>query len=216
MKPETSNKRQSGQPDNVLDQHYEVMKEMGDCYAGLGDGGRARECYLGALDLAPNKAQPHVGLGVLAIQDGRSDDALAAFSTAKRLDPNCAEAYGGLAMVYQQKAEYAKAFEMYLTCLELDVDNLSALLGLFQTSCQMGTFGKVIQFLELYLDKHPGDTSVLFCLSSLYVKEERFEDAAEVLRRVLALEPDKKEATELLADVERRLAACQTAGAANR
>ncbi|MFW6133283.1 MAG: tetratricopeptide repeat protein [Planctomycetota bacterium] len=195
---------------------YEVLIETGDCYAALGDADAARDCYREAITLAPARGKPHVGLGVLALQRGRIDAALAAFNRARRAEPTCGEAYGGLAMAYQQQGAYAEAFDMYLTCLELDADNLTALLGLFQTSCQMGTFAKVIHFLQVYLDRHPCDTSVLFCLASLYVKEDRLDDARTALRRVLALQPHKTEAAELLADVDRRIAACGTAGVLNR
>ncbi|MBS3734226.1 MAG: tetratricopeptide repeat protein [Phycisphaerae bacterium] len=195
---------------------YDVMIEMGDCYAGLDDAPAARRYYRQAMALDPARAKPHIGLGVLALQAGRSAEALEAFTQAARTEPDCAEAYGGLAMVHQQQGRYAEAFEMYLTCLELDADNLTALLGLFQTSCQMGTFAKVIHFLEVYLDRHPDDASVLFCLASLYVKEDRLHDARDALRRTVAMEPDKSEAAELLRDLERRLAADETAGVLNR
>jgi len=128
---------------------------------------------------------------------------------SQRLDPDCAEAYGGLAMIHQQRHEYSAAFEMYLKCLERDLDNLVALLGLFQTSCQMGTFGKIIHFLEIYLAKHPDDVSVIFCLASLYVKERDLCRAQAFLRRVVTLEPDKAEARELLEKVRNGVVHCQ-------
>lgn len=185
-------------------QHYDVLREMGDCYAALGRSDKAAEYYRKAAELAPALAGPHVGLGVLAIQGGRLDDAVEALQTACELDPTCAEGYGGLAMIHQQSGDYHSAFDMYLKCLELDTDNLVALLGLFQTSCQMGTFGKIIQYLETYLDRHPGDTSVLFCLATLYARDGQHDRAREALLRVLALEPDKSEATAMLRELETR------------
>jgi cytochrome c-type biogenesis protein CcmH/NrfG len=134
------------------------------------------------------------------------DQARQAFDIARKLDPACAEAYGGLAMTLQQTEDYAGAFEMYLKCLELDTDNLVALLGLFQTSCQMGTFGKIIHYLEIYLDRHPGDTSVLFCLATLYAREQRLADAQQALTTVLVLDPGKPQAVNLLAEVRQKLA----------
>ena len=109
-------------------------------------------------------------------------------------------------MVYQQRADYEQAFETYLKCLELDTDNLTALLGLFQTSCQMGSFSKVIGYLESYLDMHPGDTAVMFCLGTLYMKEEQCGPAKRILSDVLVLEPDNKDAANLLEEVEHNLA----------
>ncbi|MGC9453814.1 MAG: tetratricopeptide repeat protein [Phycisphaerae bacterium] len=185
-------------------QHYEVLREMGDCYAALGRSDKAADCYRRAAELAPGLAGPHVGLGVLAIQSGRLDDAVKALRTACELDPTCAEGYGGLAMIHQQRGDYHSAFDMYLKCLELDTDNLVALLGLFQTSCQMGTFGKITRYLETYLDRHPGDTSVLFCLATLYARDGQHDKARDAVLRVLALEPGKSEAADMLRELDTR------------
>jgi Flp pilus assembly protein TadD len=196
--------------EEAVDQHYEVLKELADCCTALGDVRLARECYRGAMALAPGEAAPHVGLGTIAIQTGRLDEAELAFRAALKTAPDCAEAYGGLAMVAQHRRDYTGAFEMYLRCLELDSDNLVAMLGLFQTSCQMGSFARIIHYLELYLDRHPGDTSVLFCLATLYAREGRLAEARQSLLALLALEPDKNEAANLLEEV--RLASAETMG----
>lgn len=192
-----------------LDQHYMVLMEMGDCYAAISDFDQARQCYRQATDLSPDRAEPYVGLGVIGIETESLPDARAAFAIARTLAPDCAEAYAGLAMVHQKQKNYQSAFEMYLKCLELDTDNLVALLGLFQTSCQKGTFAKITHYLEVYLDKHPGDTSVLFCLATLYAKDGKLEQAAHTLEAVLALEPDKAEADDLLRKVRHQMADMQ-------
>ena len=124
---------------------------------------------------------------------------------ACRLEPDCAKAYAGLGLVAQQKGDYQQAFEMYLKCLKRDTDNLTALLGLFQTSCQMGSFEKIIHYLEVYLDMHPADGSVMFSLAALYMKDGRLEEARKVLLGVLVLEPANKEAANLLEEVEHSL-----------
>jgi len=186
-----------------LDQHFDVLRELGECHTALGNYDRARDCYGRAARLAPDRASPHVGLGVLGIQAGRVAEAEDAFHRAIALDPDCAEAYGGLAVIFQQRQDYAAALDMYLKSLQRDSDNLVALLGLFQTSCQMGSFGQVIRYLRLYLDRHPGDTSVLFCLATLYARDGRIEEAQEALLTILALEPSNADAAKLLKDIER-------------
>jgi tetratricopeptide (TPR) repeat protein len=147
-----------------------------------------------------------VGLGAVDFQKNLLDDAEIAFRVACRLAPDCSRAYAGLAMVAQRRADYEKALEMYLKCLELDTDNLTALLGLFQTSCQMGSFAKVIHYLELYLSVHPHDNSVMFALAAIYVKEGRFEQSRKVLLDILTLDCGNKDAANLLEEVERNLA----------
>ena len=188
---------------------YSRLKDLGDCHTSLGDDARARDCYDAACDLAPEESGPYVGLGVLALNDGQLDRAQRWFNIARHLDPACGQAYGGLAMIHHQSENYPEAFEMYLKCLELDTNNLAALLGLFQTSCQMGTFAKIIHYLELFLETYPDDSAVLFCLATLHARDGRYEQAARALHAVLKLEPDKIEAAHLLAQVTDSLAHCR-------
>lgn len=95
---------------------------------------------------------------------------------------------------------------MYLKCLELDTNNLAALLGLFQTSCRMGSFEQVIYFLRVYLRMHPGDTSVMFCLATLYIKQDDLQQSQRLLKDILVLDAANRDAADLLEEVEHNLA----------
>jgi len=187
-------------------QHYEVLRELGDCYTSVGNYSQAHRCYEKAASLGPDEPGPYVGLGVAAMQCGKLEDAKIAFRVACRLDPDCAKAYAGMAMVAQQRGEHAESFDLYMRSLELDTDNITALLGLFQVSCEMGSFAKVIYYLEVYLQMHPGDTSVMFALAALYLKDSRSERAKDILQDLLALEPANQDAVNLLEEVEHNLA----------
>jgi tetratricopeptide (TPR) repeat protein len=193
-------------PEAGWTQHYDVLKELGDCYVSVGEYEQARECYDKAAGLAPDEAGPYIGFGVIAMQSGELADAETAFKVARRLDPRCSKAYSGLAMICQQKGDAAEAFELYLKSLELDSDNLTALLGLFQASCAMGSFSKVIHYLGLYLDVHPGDTTVMFCLATLQLKDNQPQKARELLLNILALDSGNTDAANLLEEVEHTLA----------
>ncbi|MHC4395220.1 MAG: tetratricopeptide repeat protein [Planctomycetota bacterium] len=195
-----------------LPRHYENLQELGDCYCSVGKSVQARRCYEKAASLGPDEPEPYVGLGAVAMQENRFDDAEIAFRVACRLNSNCAKGYAGRAMVAQQKGDYRQAFEMYLKCLELDTDNLTALLGLFQTSCRMNSFAKVIHYLEVYLDMHPGDSSVMLSLAALYMKEDRFERSRKILLDILTLIPASKDAANLLEEVEHNLARMKLTG----
>ncbi|MBW8001525.1 MAG: tetratricopeptide repeat protein [Planctomycetes bacterium] len=197
--------------DNIVEQenatqHYEVLMELGDCHTSVGNHDEAKKCYEKAASLSPDAPEPYVGLGVIAYQEDCLEDSEIAFRVACRLDGKCSKGYGGLAMIAQQRQDYDQAFDMYLKCLELDTDNLIALLGLFQVSCQTGSFSKVIHYLEVYLDMHPGDSSVQFSLAALYLRDGRFIESKKVLMDILALEPLNKEASDLLEEVEHNLA----------
>jgi tetratricopeptide (TPR) repeat protein len=109
-------------------------------------------------------------------------------------------------MLCQQRADYPRAFDFYLKSLDRDTDNLVALLGLFQTACQMGSFDKVIHYLKVYLDRHPGDVSVLFCLATLYSHDGLLDEATAAIQTILTLDPSNAEAAQLLAGVEKKRA----------
>jgi len=200
-----------GQECDALRQYAE-LQELGDCHASVGNYIQAQQCYEEAANLACDEPGPYVGLGVVALQQHLLDDAEIAFRVACRLDGTCAKAYAGLGLVAQQKADYRQAFEMYLKCLERDTDNLLAILGLFQASCQMGSFAKVIYYLESYLAMHPGDTSVMFPLAALYMKDGRLVRSRGVLESLLTLEPDHEDAANLLEEVEHNLARMDRSG----
>lgn len=187
-------------------QHYEVLQELGDCYTSVSNYTKAKQCYEKAASLGPDEPGPYIGLGVIALQNDQLDDAEIAFKVACRLDNDCSQAYCGMAMIAQKKQDHQKAFELYLKCLELDIDNLTALLGLFQTSCQMGSFERVIHYLEVYLNMHPGDTSVMFSLAALYMKDGRLDDSRSILMDITALDPANEDAANLLEEVEHGLA----------
>ena len=193
-------------------QHYEALQEMGDCYTSVGNYKLAQKYYEKAAVLEPDAPDPYVGLGVVALQNNQLADAEIAFKVACRLDANCAKAYAGLGLTAQQRTDYKQAFEMYLKSLELDTENLISLLGLFQASCQMGSFAQVTHYLEVYLNMHPGDTSVMFPLAALYMKDGRFEESKKVLLNVLTLDENHKDAANLLEEVEHSLAQENQAG----
>lgn len=196
----------NGVEEHDVSQRYRALQELGSCYASVGNYALARRCYEETATLAPDEPGPYIGLGVVALQSEQLEDAETAFKVACRLDNNCSGAYNGLAMVYQQKAEFARSLQMYSRCLELESDNLIALLGLFQTSRHTGSFSKVRVHLEVYLQMHPGDTAIMFCLVSLYIKAGRFNEAKRVLSDILILDPAYSIASDLLEEVEHKLA----------
>lgn len=185
---------------------YEALEGLGDFHFHLGRLEQARSCYERAATLEPDKPGAYVGLGVIALQTEALEDADVAFRVACRLDRKCAKGYSGLAMVAHRRGDYERAFHMYLKCLELDVNNFTALLGLFQTSCQMGSFSKVIYYLEIYMQMHPEDTSVMFSLASLYIRDGRILEAKKKLNQLLKLDPENEDAVDLLEETEHRLA----------
>lgn len=185
---------------------YDIVQTLGNCHATVGNDAEAQHHFAQAASLEPDEPEPYVGLGVLALQNDKLEDAEVAFRVACRLNTQCSRAYAGLAMVAQRRQDFKGAFAYYLKSLELDTDNLIALLGLFQTSCEMGTFSQITRYLELYLLAHPDDTSVMFSLAALHLKDGLLDESKRVLLSLLAQDPLNTDAQDLLEEVEHDLA----------
>jgi len=184
---------------------YAKMLELGHCHLAVSELAQAKRCFSRAAVLSPARAEPLVGLAEAELQLGNHEEAYRLLFRALEIEPRSAGACAGLAAVYQQRQDYRHAFDMYLRALEIEPDNLLALLGLFQMSRRMGTFKQIIHYLEVYRKAHPDDSAVLFCLASLYVRENHLLRARELLLEVLDLEPGKPEANALLAQVHRSM-----------
>jgi arylsulfatase A-like enzyme/Flp pilus assembly protein TadD len=75
----------------------------------LGRGSEAEDAYHKAAERAPRDPDPPNGLGVLAVQAGRLDEAVAHFEKAVALDPAFAEARLNLAVARMTKGDAAAA-----------------------------------------------------------------------------------------------------------
>lgn len=188
------------------DLDFQTARELGDNFLSIGDFEKAEKYFEKAAVLDADNAVPYVGIGNIALSKNLPDEALLAFRVACRLDPQCPQAYEGLGRVAQQNNDHEAAIEMYLKCLELDANNLAALLGLFQASSQMGSFAKIIHYLQVYLNMHPDDIPVMFSLATLYIKENQYEKSNTMLLKILTICPDNNDAQNLLEEVQQNLA----------
>ncbi len=195
---------------------FDLMQELGDCHVSVGNYHQASRHYERAASLEPDAPGPYVGLGVIALQNNRLEDADIAFRVACRLDPASSRAHAGLAMVAQRMGRTKEAFDCYLKSLEHDTNNLTALLGLFQTSCEMGSFAEVIHYLKIYLRMHPDDTAVMFTLAALHMRDGSLEQAKALLLQVVHLDPNNKDAVNVLEEVEHTLNRQSDSAAASR
>lgn len=69
----------------------------------------AEQGYRALLELAPNDASAHAGLGTALVQQGRAESALPEFGKALAADPNNAAAHRGMGMAMAQRKDYSGA-----------------------------------------------------------------------------------------------------------
>jgi tetratricopeptide (TPR) repeat protein len=186
-------------------QRYQLLCELGDAYTDAERYDAATAVLEEAIRHQPRLSEAHASMGMVHLRQGRLQEAADEFHESLQYNSRNPVACRGLGMVSQRAGQFPRAFEMYLKALEMDNDDLLSLLGLFQTSCKMGTFSKITHYLETYLGNHPDDTSVIFCLATLYAKEGRLEDARDQLMTLLTIEPGKEEAIRMLEKVQEHI-----------
>lgn len=179
-------------------QHYQVLKNLGDCHAALGHYDQAAGCYAQAAGLEPTFTGHQVGQGALALLQGNPLEAIPFFESARAADGRCFEAWWGLAMAHQAKGLHADAKKLYSQCLKIEPDNGAALLGLYYSCRQCGDFSGLEPPLAAYLDKHPGDSDALLCRADLQRRWGKLQDAQGTLATVLALDPQNAVAQRML------------------
>ncbi len=181
---------------------YEVLMRRADFCSASAASEHARQCYIKASMLAPDRGEPYVGLGIVSLQQNDLAGAQAAFETACRLDERCEGAFCGLGIVHQQKGNCQKALSMYSRCLELDGDDMTALLGLLEISHRTGDLDEIEYFLRRYLAHYRHDVAIMLCLASVHLQAEQFVAARQILTDVLVLDADNITAVDLIEELD--------------
>jgi Flp pilus assembly protein TadD len=90
------------------------------------DYARARQQFEHLAAVAPGNYGAHYNLGMLALQEGRSDEALHELQAASRADPNAAQAHSALGSLYQSRGDPVRAGEEFRQAVALDPDDQTA------------------------------------------------------------------------------------------
>jgi tetratricopeptide (TPR) repeat protein len=83
-----------------------------------------------AVAMAPNAPQPHYILGLIAKQQNRADEALAAFQDVLKIDPNDVGANVNIGQLYSQQKRYTEAITAFRVALAAEPYNGTALYNL--------------------------------------------------------------------------------------
>lgn len=92
--------------------HY-ALYNIGWAYYNKKDYVNAEMYYQQALEIEPDYARAHWGLGVIYLTSGKLDSALGHFEKAVQKEPQFAQAYFDLGRAYEGKGNKTKAREAY-------------------------------------------------------------------------------------------------------
>ena len=168
---------------------------------------KAESAYRRGVEGAPDLAALHNELGdVLAVQN-RFDEAVECYREAVKLDPRDDDAWHDLGVSLAALSRRKSAKEALQKAVELTKRNevrLSALLHLGSIAADEGRLEEAIELWNSVLQAEPGLIPVRMALASTYASMSDYEAAEEQLRVVLSIEPELREAQNLMARIRER------------
>ncbi len=167
-----------------------ILAHAGDCLANLGKLGEAEAAYLDALDIDSGDNLAHTGIGVVKLLDQQYSAAAIAFSKALRGAPASSKALCGLGMCRYGQGHKKASYEYFSKALDADPENVTALHELIKTAYDLGEFEPTIIHTRNYLMYHPVDLDILYSFAGILYKNGAYEEAGDVIERLLALSPD--------------------------
>ncbi len=154
--------------------------------------------YLGVLKIEPQNVELLNHVGEIHHLLGQNDQAREKFETAKGLSPGDPVSSLWLAMLAEQNGDYAAAARNLADSRALKEDPwLNLRLSYFLT--QGGKLKEAVAVLEEAHRRWPSNDEIAYYLALGYDDLKRGKDAMALLRKVLALKPDYRDARYQLA-----------------
>ena len=194
---------QTGQPGQavaLIRRALDIAPDQARCYNLLGLGvmalGKAEEAEAAfrraiALDDSPNY---YNSLGVLYKEQGRLDDAIAAYQQALERAPGYAAAHYNLGYAYREKGETGVAAECFRRAVDNDPEHAGALAALGQVLKKSGQTDDAVSFLKRAIVLMPDDAELHCDLGDALQTLGQLPDASAAYQRSLQLDPKQSRA----------------------
>jgi tetratricopeptide (TPR) repeat protein len=169
---------------------FEAMTYLAECYERAGDVKMAKKYYQEAIELAPDFADPWLGLGIIELNSGNSDDSLILFRKAVRLDDENPEIWYMLGKAHYLKGEIKAALRCFREALKLDAYYDEAWADLGRIILRDNLIHRAIPYLE-HAHKVTGDIpGINFLLASFYLHTGNNDKAFRHLSIAIELDKD--------------------------
>ena len=151
--------------DATLAEAYGTMAEIYQAYALVLP---AQECYLNASCLSPKDFRWIYLLAKLDQQEGRADDAVRRYQTARGLRPEYVALRVNLGNIYLQQDRLEEAKENFRAALEIEPNNPAANYGLGQVALSARSYAEAVDHFEKALAQAPGANRIHYSLAMAY------------------------------------------------
>ena len=160
----------------------------------------AERAYQEVLKLAPDWAEALVNLGIVNNRQGKTDEAIAAFTRAGAINPQLLGAHLNLAITYFRAKRFREAEGPLRRTLAIDPANNQASGLLILSMFALDRYSEVIDIGERLLRAAPSDASVLELVGRSWLKLRRYDKAVPVLESRAKVGPATAEIYMLLGE----------------
>lgn len=159
----------------------------------------AENVYRGIFEIAPNHPEAMHYAGVLAHQQGRSDEAIALIEKSLMLAPERADCYSNLGIIFQALGNIDEAISAYRRAISLDPEHANAHSNL---GVLLRAAGKPVEAESAYrtaIRLDPKHIDAYTNLGVLLTGLQRTEEAVACFCKVITLRPKHRDARRFLA-----------------
>ncbi len=150
-----------------------------------------------AIDLDPDLAEAHAGLGMALHIAGQNDAAVAAYRKALLLDPLCYDAHHNFARYFRGQLDHARSAYHFTRALEVKPDDYRSPLLLLADLEKLGRLDERDRYLEMGINRaeeaarlNPDNRDPLELAACCLAGLGRFDEARVWLDRADAIDPD--------------------------
>ena len=159
----------------------------------------AHELYRRVLEMAPNHPDALHYAGVLAHQQGRSDEAVALIERSLALEPDQADWYSNLGIILQSDGKLEAAIAAYRRAIAIDPSHANAHSNLGVLLRAIGKPSEAEAAYRTAIQLNPDHIDAYTNLGILLNGLKRTEEAAACYCKVITLRPKHRDARKLLA-----------------
>jgi Flp pilus assembly protein TadD len=159
----------------------------------------AHELYRRVIEVAPNHPRALHYAGVLAHQQGRSDEAVALIERSLALVPDQADWYSNLGIIFQSDGQLEQAIDAYRHAVTIDPSHANAYSNLGVALRAIGKPSEAEAAYRTAIRLNPDHIDAYTNLGILLNGLKRTEEAAACYCKVITLQPKHREARKLLA-----------------
>ncbi|MBZ5726169.1 MAG: tetratricopeptide repeat protein [Acidobacteriia bacterium] len=177
-----------------------ILEELTDLYVQTGKLGEAVSQAEDMLKQNPDNLDARRMLGRIymralgnsaesKIDEGTLRKAIDQYQQITAKDPKDSESWVVLGQLYRMAGKSPEAEKAYNSALQADPESEDALTGLAMLYANLGDTKRAIEKLKTVTEKSPNERTLVF-LAKAYEEQKDWKNAADALKRAMALSPD--------------------------